>query len=570
MKKPQSLYLPILPHNRLAGYVENALGGAGTLSGLIGFIEEQTAMMLSRETTDIPWDHPANDEFEALTRLEYRHLHQPLETYTRFWNSFTEALPWFEEHVVGAHMLALHALTEYPSLWDANYRTRERTVHPLFLHGMKVSLALENLKNPHEVDVSRASQEGRSQLWSRPRPIFGRDRIDFITEDRREPISVYLDVDAHKTIYEAFGNRFFERLEHSLINLLENPDALKDIDAGAIFLEVGADGVDLDELERAALEVARAFTEHEFVLGEMRDAPTDEQLESVARSAGYVSLRDPDLLSRGLEKLYLRQRDVERTIGFDQWHITPDMSEGTRAVLNLGNDLDLIDGTDIRLLPGRIALALGQRFGITEIAPTRENAYRLLAARSSGNDDVTTDFINAVDLHMWELFTSYARHCLPHVSPGHSRISRSTLATLSEGDLFPHLGALEAFTGANVAKTPAGLWELRKGRRTVVTLDNREALRIADVLQQLVNLRDPLTVAEDPEDVQAANSTPKPEPYSYPVGPEIIEQARHVLSIHGPVEAQTALHELLRQRPPQSKQRATRSKKASSGGGAKT
>jgi hypothetical protein len=564
VKKPQSLYLPVLPHNRLTGYVERALGGKGTLSGLIAFVEERTAAMLAEETAALPMDHPASAELTGLTLLDYRHLHQPLDTYTHAWNRFTSALPWFEDHAVGAHMLALHALTEYPSLWDSDYRKRDRTVHPLLAYSTDVTTALDALRNPRQGD--RTTGQERPDMWRRPRPVFGRDRIDLITEARREPVSVYLDAEAHKTVYQAFGNTFFERLEHSLIHALENPDAIRDIEAAALFLEVGADGIDLDELEVAAHQIARTFAMYGHVQGREWVTTTDEAVERLARSAGYASLNDPALLSHGLEKLYLRRRDVARTIGLDIWHVTPEMSDAVQATLNLGNDLGLIDGTDLRSLPQRVAETLGERFGITEITPTRENAFRLLASLSE-DDDVTADFINAVDLHMWGLFMHYARHCLPHVSPGHTRVSRSTLATLAEGDLFPHLAALEAFTGANVTKTPAGTWELRKGRRDVLTLENREALRVGAVLRQLVTLRDPITVDGDWEDELTSGSAPKPEAYSYPVGLAVIERTRHALSIHGPDAAAAALRAELREPTPQPKRRAPTSKTASRRGG---
>lgn len=558
MKKPHSLYLSMLAHNRLSAYVENALAGAGSLSGLFAFIEEHTQAMLAR-SDDLPWEHPANEKFETLALLDYRSLRQPLSTYLKAWDEFSAALPWFVENPVGAHILAMHPLTEFPSLWESEYRRRDRPRHDLDMHPVKISLVIGQILRPYAPSVHAfdRSEDG----WRRARPILGRDRIDFIVADRQVPVSIYLDTEAHQTFYGAFGNRFFTRLEHALINLLEDPDAVFDIESAALFLELGPDSIDLEELLQTAnviaLDRARYVT---HVRPEKWPELTNAQLTKYVRKAGYESLQDRALVRDGLNYLYLRKRDIDRTQGYDIWYATPEAAEGTLATLHLGNQLGLIDGADIRLLPQRIAVALLERFGITEVAPTRDNAYRLLAGAAVNHDHSTT-FDNAVDAHMWALFTLYARHCLGRTADDDPRVSQRTLATLAEGDLFPRVGAIEAFTGTKARRTTSGVWQLRRGRTIHAELDHRTLLRVGDALQNLVQLRDPITLPGDYDNLfEEPEKSPSPQPYSYPVSPTVIDRALSVLAIHDDETAHQALVTELRQEPPRRKRTRSKSK----------
>jgi len=324
-----------------------------------------------------------------------------------------------------------------------------------------------------------------------------------------------------------------------------------DIESAALFLELGPAGVDLDELEIAANEIPRTMVKYDSATSAQDwNRVTEQQLTEFALKEGYISLQDPSLLSNGLDRLYLRKRDIVRTQGLDIWYLWPEVSDSTLATLFLGNQLGLIDGTDIRLLPQRIVVTLAERLGITDVAPTRENAFRLIAARSAG-DDTSMTFDNAVDMHMWALFVAYARHSLAHVPPEHPRISHSTLATLAEGDLFPRVGIIEAFTGARLQKTPGGTWQLRKGRRVHTELDHRDFLRISEALVGLVQLRDPITAPGDWDDgLGDVETAQKPQPYSYTVSPDIIEWVLETLATHDEATQRQALKDaLLLERP---------------------
>ncbi len=549
MKGPQSLYLSVLAHNRLSGYVERSLGGQGTLNGLIGFIEER-GMALLNYANVVADDHAANRHFIDLTLLQQHELRRPLTTYMQTWDAFADALPWFEENPVAAHLAGMHPLLEFPSLWDASFTIRDRPRHRLEAQATGLGATIEAIREPYVGPTSMNA--GRDTRWTVARPIFGRDRIDFVTADRQAPISVYLDTSTHQHFYRAFGNSFFARLEHALITMLEDPEATLDIEHAALFLEFGPDAVDLDELTRAAREIASTYAE--------RDMPptTAGRSESVvaahAKQMGYTSLDDATLLQRGLALLYLRQRDIERTIGYDTWHMTPDVSEETLATLHLGNRLGLIDGSDLRLLPYRITTALLEQFGITEIAPTRMNAFRFMAG--SGINNVSQGhldrFSNAVDFHMWELYTLYARQCLGIAADEALRTSHQTLATLAEGDLFPRVGAIEAFTGSRVGKTADGRWQLKRGRKELVTLDHAAFLQVGETLRRLVPLRDPVTVAGDSDSsCEEPRKDSAPAPYSYPVSPDIIDTALQSLTVHGEASAHRALDTELRKMTPQ-------------------
>ena len=533
MKGPQSLYLSTIAHNRLLGYVERALDGTGTLNGLFGFIEDQTMEMLNGNS-DVPFRHPANELFLELTMLEQHELRRPITSYAKIWDQFADALPWYADNPTGAHVLALEPLLEFPSLWDASLAVRERPRLDLDANGTSIGAAIEAIRKPHIRPGS--GSDSRDAPWSVARPIFGRDRIDFITADRQTPVSVYLDLEAHQVFYGAFGNRFFTRLEHALITMLEDPEAMIDIEHAALFLEFGIEGVDLDELERAAFEVARNYSAHEAHMAwpgveELKQADLNE----LAVKQGYASFDDPTLLCRALQYFYLRQRDIERSLGYDTWHITPDVSETTLATLHLGNRLRLIDGTDLRRLPARIASALLERYGITDIVPTRTNAYRIIASSRTRDPDEgdLQRFSNVIDFHLWKIFQAYARHCLGHSADESLRTSHRTLATLAEGDLFPRVSAIEAFTGTRVSKMPDGSWQLLRGRKPYTTLDHSTFLRVGEKLRSMARLRDPITVVGDRDSIfDQPDSTPKAKPFSYPVSPEIIDITRQILESH--------------------------------------
>ena len=554
MKKPHSLYLSMLAHNRLSTYVANALDGTGSLAGFFAYIEDRTLAML-RRTDHVSWNHRANNTFVELSRLDERQVRHPLDAYRRTWDEFTAALPWFTENPAGAHILGMQPLTEIPSLWSSEYGLRDRPRHHLHTYGTSIAGALDAIRSPY-VEPTIALGK-RDASWRRARPILGRDRIDFITADQQVPVSVYLDTEAHETFYKAFQNRFFTRLEHALVSLLEEPGAAVDIESGAVFLELGPEGIDLDAVALAARQIAG------MVVCDKSNRPrakwwelTDAQLMSYAKEAGFDSLHDPVLLREGLDFLYLRRRDIDRTIGYDIWHITPDVSEGALATLNFANRLGLLDSADVRLLPQRISSALLERYGITHIAPTRDNAFRLIAANASGKDDTdlsVTKFDNAVDMHMWALFTLYARDCLGHGADD-LRFGHRTLATLAEGDLFPRVGTIEAFTGSTAEKTPGGMWKLQRGRKTHHELDHPTFLAVSEALRGLVVLRDPITVlGDEDDDFEVGDETPAPKPYSYQVSPTVVDTVLQILSTHDHTEVRPAIEAELRQEAPRQK-----------------
>lgn len=530
MKKPQSLYLRTVPHNRLSSYIENALDGSGTLNGFIAYVEEEAARLLGPAKPDISnlEGDPADHALTAVTKLTFDYLRQPLDEYLKRWEEFTGSLRWFEQNPVGAHIIGLLALVPYRSLWAADYRRRDPKPHEHLFDFKSVHQALQRLESPFTLDdfVEETTVAGLPSH----RQVARRSSLDFVGLDRREPVSIYLDEAAHQIIYRAFGNEFYERLVHTLLWILENPNVGEDVSAGAAFLETGATGVTADGLREKALDRSRLFA-HGLGSWPPSEANyeqvSDKTLDANAKKAGFTGLQAPELLSDFLNKTNFRRADAESVEALDFNYSDNPFTHAELQVLRFADQLGLIDGTDVGELPARVTTVLAKRYGITEIVPTRDNIFRLLVTRPP-TDQVGADLTNAVDFHFWSLFQRYVDRCFSHLPEDHPRKSRAVLATLAQPVLFERSAALGVFTGAKVSKTSEGRWQLHKGKKLVLELENRYGLAVGTVLANLVALYDPVTTSGEwgRLEVKASEILTASESASLPCGLDYIDQAR--------------------------------------------
>jgi hypothetical protein len=528
MKRPISIYLPAVPYNRLAGYIANALDGQGSFSGLIRFIEEHNYVGNVENARDMFATSIADEPFSELSRLPVRQYWQPLAIYQDRWAKFASALPWYEANPVAAHMLGLFVLRHHSDLWATEYALKPEGPPEGLAHWARVAEA-QMFMRPDESMGFEADEsfDHASTAWRKYRPIFRRNRIELTGQEGSEAASLHLDPSHHSALHGALGNRFFERLVHSLLTQLENTDAGIDIEPESRFLELGLNGVSGDALEETAARIAADYTD-------VRIAYKAKDRQAALAEQGFTSLEDPRLLNLALEETYTRIGEEESIAHLDTGVVlADDLDLDALTVLRLGHRLGLIDEHPIAALPGRIVQALRDRHGITELTPSRENAFRLMS--SSVTDDAAQTFRNAVDMHMWGLFHLYAKSCVPSAIANDPRLYRSTLSTLAEPRLFPRQATLEAFTGTSVSKEPGGAWSLRKGRSVVRELTNHDAIAVGNVLIATVSVHDPVTdtgwlgVAQSPHSDELKSLRSR----SIPVGVEVLDRAKCHLDEQG-------------------------------------
>ncbi len=529
VKRPVSLYLPAIAHNRLATYIANSLDGRGSFSGFIRFIEEQNYKGNFENAGDYNDTSEADGPYSQIPHLPAKKYWQPLDAYVKTWTHFTTTLPWYESNPTAAHVLALYALRYHADLWTTTYETKPEGP-PIGLIDTWGGVAGTQTSMRHDASQNFGSAEPSGDVATPPqilRPILRRNRIELTDHEGSEPVSLHLDTEHHRMLHGPLGNRFYERLVHSLTTQLEDTPAEIDIEPAARFLELGPDGVSTAALEAAATRIAEDYAT-------VRLASEGESLDVALKRKGYASTADPRLLSLALKETYTRIGEEESIAHLDSGLVlAEDLNVDALTVLRLGNQLGLIDGHPIAALPKRITEALRDRYGITEVTPSRENAFRLL--NRAVVDDATHTFRNAVDMHMWGLFHLYAQHYLATATSDDPRLYRSTLSALSEPRLFLRLATLEAFTGATVSKERSGAWTFRKGRTVVRRLQNDDAIAIGNVLAATINVHDPIT---EPSWVGAAqrpllDTSRRGRSRSIPINLEILDIAQRHLDMQG-------------------------------------